>query len=374
MPGRQAPCSAVLLYMLRRLDLQLWLRTVSKALICIRMRTDAVTLSVHHIVQDVSSVRLFYEDLDLALSHPLEELRPHVDFKVWADSYLALRHSPAATASVNYHVKRLSELHLHKKALYPPALVPRQAITEDPDGLEYGFDAPGLLDLKKAYPEIIAAVVLKAAMALVNVNRTNYTHALFTNFEAVRMRFPFIPASVEALNPEAYEAANVGGPVMEGVCNLVEVPHEETAISLLTRMQAEQLELTKHGHAPLRRIIDALNADGSGAGDMIIETHRAHFLTWTPGFLGDYERIRVAQIAIRCVAGLVVVAGLGGPTATTYMLSMRWDVANYSREKTAVFVEDLKFAILWLTTEENWSKPVRTFLEELCKTQQKKSM
>lgn len=329
---------------------------------------------MHHIVQDASSTRLFYEDLEWALSRPLEKLKPHVDYKAWAESYMALRHSPAATASVHYHAKRLSDLHLHKKALYPPASVPRQAITEDPDGLEYGFDAPGLLDLKRVHPNIIAVVVLKAAMALVNVNRTGHTHALFTNFEAVRRRFPFIPVSLELLNPEAYEAANVNGPVMEGVCNLVEVPRSETAISLLKRMQAEQLELTKHAHAPLRRIIEALNAYGTGAGDMIVETHRTHFLTWIPGFLGEYERIRVAQIAIRCVAGLVIVAGLGGPTATTYMISMRWDVANYSREETQVFVDDLKFAVLWLTAKKNWDVPVSGFLDELNKIQETKSM
>ena len=170
---------------------------------------------------------------------------------------------------MNYHVKRLSDLHLHKKALYPPAPTPRQAITESPDGLDYGFDAPGLLELKVSHPGIIAAVVLKAAMALVNVARTGYTHALFNNFEAARTRFPFIPTSLEALSPETHEASDVNGPVMQGVCNLVEVPRSQTAISLLKRMQAEQLELTKHAHAPLRRIIDTLNANGTGAGDMV---------------------------------------------------------------------------------------------------------
>ncbi len=95
----------------------------------------------------------------------------------------------------------------------------------------------------------------------------------------------------------------------------------------------------------------------------MVETHRSHFLTWIPGFLGDYEHLKVVQIAIRCVAGLVVVAGVGGPKATTYMLSMRWDVANYSREKTQEYVDDLKAAVLWLTTTENWDVPVSAFLE-----------
>ena len=214
-------------------------------------------------------MRLFYEDLDLALSKPFKKLLPHIDYKAWADSFLALRYSPAATASVDYHVKRLSDLHLHKGALYPLAPTPRQAITESPDGLDYGFDAPGLLDLNIYHPGIIAAVVLKTAMALVNVGRTGYTHALFNNFEAARTRFPFIPASLEAVKPEVYEASDVNGPVMQGSCNLVEVPRSQTAIALLKCMQAEQLGLTKHAHAPLRRIIDALNANETGAGDMV---------------------------------------------------------------------------------------------------------
>lgn len=262
----------------------LWLCMVSQVILWVMSHSDKWGISVHHIVQDVSSTRLFYEDLNLALSDISKELRPHVDYKAWADSFIALRDSPAATASVAYHVKRLSDLHLHKQALYPPALVPRQANTESPDGLDYGFDAPGLLDLKTSYPGIIAAVVLKAALCLVNVSRTGHSHALLNNFEAARTRFPFIPASLEALNPEGYEASDVNGPVMQGVCNLVEVPRSQSAIALLRHMQAEQTELTKHAHAPLRRIIDTLNASGNGAGDMVRKKQHARISSeTTPG-------------------------------------------------------------------------------------------
>lgn len=241
--------------------------------------TDKMTISVHHMVQDASTTRLFYEDLNRALSDPSKDLRPHTDYKAWAGSLVALRDSPAATASVAYHVKRLSYLHLHKQALYPPAPLSRQAITESPGGLDYSFDAPGLLDLKTSHPGIIAAVVLKAAMSLVDVSRTGHSHALFNNFEAGRTRFPFIPASLEALNPEGYEASDVNGPVMQGVCNLVEVPRSQPTIALLKHMQAEQMGLTKHAHAPLRRIIDTLNASGNGAGDMVRRDSIASFVS-----------------------------------------------------------------------------------------------
>lgn len=329
---------------------------------------------VHHIVHDASSVRLFFEDIDQALMTPSKDLRPHVSFKAWAESFHTLRHSPEASASVRYHVNRLSNLHLHRKALYPPAPLPRKHSNENPDGYDTMFDAPDLLLLKKANPGITASAVLKAAIALVNVSRTGHSHALFNNMEAGRGPFPFIPESVKALNPTVMESSDVNGPTMQGVCNMIEVPHGEPAICLLRRLQAEQLELTKHAHAPHRRILADLAAEGNGAADIMVDVHRSHFLTWVPGFLGEYERLQVSQIAVRCAAGLAIVCGLGGPTATTYIFSMRWDVANFSRKETAEFVDDLEVAIRWLTAPDNWNKPVCHVLGILEKSQQTRQM
>ncbi|KAF4466112.1 Acyl- synthetase family member 2 mitochondrial [Fusarium albosuccineum] len=323
----------------------------------------AMIMYLHHIVQDASSLRLFLDDLNRSLEAPTTSLIPHTDFKSWADSYLSLRYSPAATRSVKFHVRRLRDLHKHKAALYPPAPVPRQAITENPDGLDHGFEAPGLIQLKQENPKIAAAVVLKAAMALVNVHRTGYSHSIFCNFEAGRKTFPFVPETVQAFNPDAFESSDVNGPVMQGVCNLIEVPRQETAMAFLDRLHKEQDQLTEHAHAPLTRIIQELNAEGDGKGDIIVEVHRTQFTTWVPGLLGEYDRIEVGKIAIRCAAGLVVVGALGGPNSTTYMLSMRWDVANYSRQETNAFVQDLQSAVLWLTTATNWDRPVIEFLQ-----------
>lgn len=219
--------------------------------------------------------------------------------------------------------------------------------------------------MKAAYPEVTAPVILKAALALVNVSRTQHSHSLFYSLEAARTKFPFVPPSLEAMNPEAFEATDVNGPVMEGVCNLIEVPRHQTTISLLKHLQAEQLEQTKHAHAPHRRIIENLNASGTSAGELMVETHRTQFLSWVPGFLGEYEQIRVAMLAIRCVIGLVCVGGIAGPKSTMYTLSMRWDVANYSREETQAFVDDIKFAVLWLTNKDNWDAPIIKFLQDI---------
>ena len=331
--------------------------------------------TVHHIVHDASYMRLVLEDLNQALRNPAQPLRPHLPFELWADMYHSLRDSPRATLEVDWHVKRLANLHLHRKALYPPARVARQATTETPDGLDYGWDAPALLTLKQHHPHITASVVLKAAMALVNITRTRHTHALFSNFEAARAHFPFWPNTLrhlpgpggDGLALADLDASDVGGPTMNAVTNLIEVPHNERALDFLSRIQAEQTELTKRSHAPWRRIMEKLDAlhPGEAAEEIIPETHQTQFLTWVPGFLGDYEKIRVVQIAIRAALGLVFVAGLGGPQATTYMISLRWDAVNYSRDEVEKFVKDVEMAVGWLLEGDNWALPVGDFLKKL---------
>lgn len=288
----------------------------------------------------------------------------------WADAYHSLRNSPRATTEVNWHVKRLANIHHHRKALYPPAHVPRKENMTTPDGIDYGFDAPALLNLKKHHSHITASVILKAAMAIVNVTRTGHTHALLSNYESCRSTLPFWPDTFRHI-PSAngstmadLDAGDVAGPTYNGVTNLIEIDHSEPALAYLNRLQAEQLELTKYANAPWRRVISALNElhPGENAGEIIPETHSTYFLTWIPGVLGEYERIKIANLVIRCALGLVFVAGLGGPQATMFGVSLRWDVANYSAGETMEFMRDVEKAVLWLLEEENWNKPLGEFL------------
>lgn len=316
-------------------------------------------------VHDATSMRNFLSDLDHALAYPNDELRRHTEFKAWANFLKAMRYSPLADFSVDYHVARLRDLHKHSKGLYPSAPLPRRAIEENPDGLDISFDAPGLTDLKQRLPGMGASAVVKAAMALVNVSRTKHTHALFYNFEAGRQTFPFAHSSLQALSSTLKEASDVNGPTMEGVCNLIEVNPEERWLDFLSRIQREQIDLTKHCHAPVRRILKNLKDGGNGCDEIVMEVHRTQFLSWAPGLLGEHDRLKVLQIAIRCAAGLVLVGSIGGVRGTTYLFSLRWDVANFSKEQAIRYIEDVEKAILLLTCKRRWNTDISTLLDNL---------
>ncbi|KAI0138789.1 hypothetical protein BJ166DRAFT_489906 [Pestalotiopsis sp. NC0098] len=329
-----------------------------------------ILFHIHHVVHDASSFRLFLENLEEAITCPDRDLAQHGSFKAWSDSYLYLRHSPAATNSVSFHVDRLADLHTHRAGFYPPERLPRRANTSNPDGYDYAFDAPDLTRLREEHPDVSAAMILRAAQAIVNVHRTRHSHAAFFNFEAGRRQFPFVPKALQRSSPETFEVSDINGPVMQGACNLIEVRRRESAVDMLRRMRREQDGLTKHAHAPLRRIVEELNEHGNGAGDAIVDVHRTQFTTWVPGLLGEYERLQVAKVAIRCAAGLVVVAGVGGDNATTYLVSMRWDEANYSRGETIKFVNDLELVIRWIIAPENREREIGECMDFLDKDQE----
>ncbi|KAK6202200.1 putative secondary metabolism biosynthetic enzyme [Pestalotiopsis sp. IQ-011] len=314
--------------------------------------------------------QLFLEDLEEALTYPNRNLAQHASFKAWSDSYFYLRHSPAATNSVRFHAGCLSDLHTHQAGFYPPERLPRRANTSNPDGYDYAFDAADLTLLREEYPDVSAAMVLRAAQAIVNVHRTRHSHAAFFNFEAGRRQFPFVPSALQRSSPETFEVSDINGPVMQGACNLIEVRRGESAVDMPRRMRREQGGLTKHTHALLRRVIEELNEHGNGAGDAMVDVHRAQFTTWVPGLLGDCEKLQVSRVAIRCAAGLVVVAGMGGDNATTYLVSMRWDEANYPREETVKFLNDLELVVRRIIAPENREREIGECLDFLDKAQE----
>jgi hypothetical protein len=276
---------------------------------------------------------------------------------------------------IDWHVKRLSNIHLHRKAFYPPARVPRRAVEETPDGLDYGFDVPNLPRLKEKHPSITASAVIKTAIALIDITRTGHTHALFDHYEAARSTLPYWPSGIRSL-PSAdgtsladLDGSDVMGPTMNGFSNIIEVNPEERGIDFMLRLQEEQDEVTDRAHAPWLPIIDKLNAlhPGENAGDLVVELQHTQFITWIPGFFGEYEKIKLVQLAIRAILGVVFVAGIGGPQATTYMISLRWDAANYSREETERLIKDVEKAVMWLVDEKNWDAPVGDLLQQMKK-------
>lgn len=217
-------------------------------------------------------------------------------------------------------------------------------------------------------PGITAETVFKAALSLVNISRTGHSHALFISAEDGSTLPPFThPTTGSGDTDKTDTLPNVHGPTMQGLCNLVNVTHTESAVSFLRRLQSEQHQLLQHGQAPIRRIITNLNATGDRAGDMLIDAHRAQFMVWVSDSPSEYERLRTTQMAIHCNVGLVIVASLDSSSIVNpvYHIRMRWDGANFSAQRTAKFASDLEVAVKWLVQKDNSNKPLVDLLASL---------
>lgn len=340
----------------------------------------AMAISANHAVMDASMMQLVTEDLDQAIAlaaggtmsaaSMVARLPAHVDYKVWADSYYNLRTSSEARAATKWHVQRLASISTHVKTGH---LLPvRPQVTKVPDAAHFRFEVPGIHKLREEHPSISPAVLVKAAVALVDVQRTGYTHAVFHSLEAARAHFPFVPKSVldHASGSSQFEAMDVSGPTFQMVVDVVEIDRgaDETALGFLERMQADQRALTKHASAPLLEIIKGLDRASPGAGDVVPRLIGTPHFNWVPG-LGQADQdasshVKMVNAVNRSTTGCTYHAGLGGDKGQTIVVNVSG--AGACDEEAAALLGKKTVAVVeWLVKRENWNAPVSSFTAAL---------
>jgi hypothetical protein len=291
-------------------------------------------------------------------------MRPHPDYKLWADSYFSLRTSPEARRAVKWHQNRLKNLSSHQKALWPTP-PPREpyddATVSGADGVQRSFEAAGIRAFRQEHRAITAPVFVKAALALVNVHKTKHTHALFANLEAARTAYPFITKAMAGSGQ--YEATEVAGPTIQSVINLVEIKPGESVIAFLQRMQEDQTNLTKYASVPWRELMSALGE----AGHMLPNVTQAQVYNWVPGMgttgTNPYNNFQMLNAVVRPQVGFAVNVGMGGPEGNTVFMHVRGD--SLTETEMTEMAKDLETVTTWMVEKKNWDAPVGGFAEAL---------
>lgn len=342
-----------------------------------------VVISANHAIIDASLAHVVQEDLDRALAvvttspaataaEILAQLHPHVDYKPWADSYFNLRTSAEARAATRWHVKRLRSLEKHVKA---GALFPAKSATSPAerrlaaglDAVRFSFDIPDIHRLRREHPHITAAVVVKAALALVNVQRTGCAAAVFGNLEAARINFPFLPKTTLEQAGGRFEATDVSGPTYQMVFNVVEVDRsaKETVLAFLDRMQEDQKLLTKYSAVPIREVMKGLDKLSPGAGDLLPRIIDTQHFNWVPGLgttgTDPQQHVKMLAAVNKPTIGVILSAGLGGQENQTIFLNVFGDGEYVVKDDAARLGEQVQVVTKWLATSGNWNTPVADF-------------
>lgn len=339
----------------------------------------ALAISANHAILDASMMQLVQEDLDRALALVagsvtseaiVSQLPAHVDFKVWADSYHNLRTSSEARAATKWHVKRLKSIAEQVKT---GNLLPSERPTSRcPEPTLFRFDVPEMHKLRKEHPTITPTVLVKAAVALMDVDRTGYSHAVFVNLEAARTYFPFLPKAVldYASESHQFEGTDVSGPTFQMVFNVVEVNRtaKETVLGFLERMQEDQRALTQHASAPMLEIIKELDKISPGSGQLVPQLANTPHFNWAPG-LGQmgtdpFPNVKIVNAVNRPTTGLTFHAGLGGEKNQTVFLNV-YGAGTCDGGEAARIGEKTVALTKWLATSENWNCRVAEFTDAL---------
>jgi hypothetical protein len=307
---------------------------------------------------DATYTNMFLSNIDQALNGPApQRLQIHTSYQLWAESYFSFRESPQARASINWHANYLSGIGKHiEKAQWPPIPErgPFDLTGEDKDReFNHSFAVPDLAALRRKHPQISAPVIVKAALALLNVHKTGHDYAVFSNMEAGRTKWPFMPAALTS-HPNmglCDEATDVTGPLSQAVTNLIRISPDESVLEMLGRLQVAQEALTRYAHAPWSAVERALDiAEEADGVQSSVSTHlglmrsvwTTQLFNWIPGMgaqvdslKAPFANFRKLRSVSRWHVRLIVRAGLGGANGDTVILSLLGDGLTYAQKEEA---------------------------------------
>lgn len=328
----------------------------------------------HHSCLDALSNVPFYEDLDKALSGESDSIPQRVPFKPWADQYFSNQTSLPAKLAVDFHVRRLTGISASKNALFPRqkaaewfkghhfGWTPDPSIHKDKDmiqarlnqqthvgvqGLTSTLHLPNLQHLKQTH-NIEAAILLKAVLALINVQETHSHEALFASYQAGR-NWPFTPTWMQKQLPPAMDIA---GPTLQIATERIAINRSQTVLSLLQHLAAEQQDFNKHTHAPLLAIRKALPEQDAEVMESI---RRRQIFNWLPRTGGDeYVKLRRVQLWSRTDVGLLWNCSAVGEEEIKIHVS--WDDAQLSTKEVEGLLKRFGQACKILSSKQNWEK------------------
>lgn len=317
----------------------------------------------HHAVTDASYIQLVFDDLDKALGGATS-LDEHISYKTWADSYFALRTTPEAQNAVRWHINRLRDLSYKKDSVFPQLPRPHHFTTNHvhiqdvgDNGFHTSFHAQGMTNLRRRYPSLSAPTIIKAAWSLMNIHRNNTSVAIFSNLQADRRRFPFVPKALEALSPaHSFEASNVAGLTLQDVVNIIPLHSEEKIIDFLHRVTADQEELNEYAAAPMKMLLQELGPINS---EIMLDILRSQIFNWTPGLSAMQthnanENFEPLSMFIRPGLRLVINVDVGGNNNETVFFQIKSPL--YDLDGLQGLASDFEDFVHFICNETNWDR------------------
>ena len=329
----------------------------------------------NHSVFDATSLSMFLQDLQSLLINESAVIPQRTSYSLFADAYYSHRASIKSQISLKHHVSRLRGIGKLRDALWPTSYSSQVLKGEgtshehDESSLEKSCDrilfegsmsqgVKGFTRRAKVTPmgklqsehKVSHAVVIKAAVALLNIQQTGQPHALFANTQLCRS-WPFLEQQIADFLPDPMD---IPGPTIEYVFNKIAVHQEELVLGLLQRMQSEQDGLTEHARTPILALREQL---GDEDGNMLVEILRRQFFQYAP--LLQSEKDSSVQLVDWQGHGDVAIAwNCGMVDAETFQMLVTYNDAVFQPAEVKNLLDCLMRIIQWIADPESWKKTV----------------
>ena len=330
----------------------------------------------NHSIFDATSLSMFLEDLENVLIDQAAKIPSRTSYSLFANAYHSHRASVQSQTSLNYHVSRLNGISGLRDALWParydsPVLKGEKASHENHEAgppkpcdhiLSQGSTSQGVrgftsrakfIPIAKLQTEhkVSHAVIIKAAVALLNVQQTGQSHALLANTQLCRS-WPFLEKHIAHFLPDPMD---IPGPTIEYVFNKIELhPNDEPVLAFLQRLQREQDSLTKHARVPMLALREHL---GREDGNMLVEILRRQFFQYAP--LLQSGKDSPLQLVDWQGHGDIAIAWNGGMLdGETFQMQVTYNDAVFRPVEVERLLRCLMRIVQWIMDAENWGRVV----------------
>ncbi|KAI4242222.1 MAG: hypothetical protein LQ352_007274, partial [Teloschistes flavicans] len=241
-----------------------------------------IIYSCHHSTFDALSLSIWHEDVDIALRTG-KSPKSHADFKPFAERKFACLDSPNTITALRFHVDRLKGWQDHRDALWPPQRAPqffrgsdsqwthtdgtvgrpqeRKSLDSQPcgtAGINASVTLPSLPSIKSTHG-ITAQILVKAALAILNIHHTGADQAFFSQTEAARVW----PTATGDPDPTLPNTMDIAGPTWEIVVNRIHISPSQPLLTFLQNLQEEQKLLSRHAQVPWKKLESQLTTSSS---------------------------------------------------------------------------------------------------------------
>lgn len=337
--------------------------------------TAAFIVYGNHSVFDATSLFMFLEDLQSSLINESAEVALRTSYGLFANAYFSHRASVQSQISLKHHVSRLRGIGKLRDALWPTSCDSRVL---EGEGISHEHDESspqkscdrilfegsmtqgvrGFTRRAKVTPmgklqsehKVSHAVIIKAAVALLNIQQTGQSHALFANTQLCRS-WPFLEQQIADFLPDAMD---IPGPTIEYVFNKIAVHQEELVLGLLQRMQSEQDELTEHARTPILALREQM---GDEDGTMLVEILRRQFFQYAP-LLQSEQDSSVQLVDWQGHGDIAIAWDCGMVDAETFQMHVAFNDAVFQPPEVEDLLDRLMRIIQWIADSESWKKTV----------------